>query len=86
MLVWAWIQQPINTNLVDHKIIFSFRIEYHAWLWKFVLLDALYGCAKNEKEIASKEALITGKVWILYIGGNEHGHLLYSRFGINSKR
>jgi leucyl-tRNA synthetase len=48
--VWAWdtaTNKVVNTNLVDNKIIFPFRIEYHAWLGgKFVLLDALYGCTK----------------------------------------
>jgi hypothetical protein len=55
-LVWAWDtdEKVVNTDLVDHKP-FSFRIEHHARLGrKFVLLDALYGCAQW-KEFASKE-------------------------------
>jgi leucyl-tRNA synthetase len=51
-----------------------------SWYWM------RYMDAQNENDFASEDALKYWESVDLYIGGSEHatGHLLYSRFGINS--
>jgi leucyl-tRNA synthetase len=64
--VWAWdtaTNKVVNTNLVDNKIIFPLELNtmpgYGSSFYWMRYMDA-----QNENEIASKEALIIGKVWI----------------------
>ncbi|MRX40534.1 leucine--tRNA ligase [Flavobacterium sp. LC2016-23] len=83
--VWAWDTKQnkvVNTDLVDHVIIFPLELNTmpgwagSSWYWM------RYMDAHNENEFASKEALAYWESVDLYIGGSEHatGHLLYSRF------
>jgi leucyl-tRNA synthetase len=84
-LVWAWntaTNKVVNTDLVDHKMIFPLELNTMPGWAGSSFYWMRYMDAHNEKEIASKEALAYWESVDLYIGGNEHatGHLLYSRF------
>lgn len=84
-LVWAWdtaTNKVVNTDLVDHKTIFSLELNTMPGWAGSSFYWMRYMDAHNENEFASKEALAYWESVDLYIGGNEHatGHLLYSRF------
>jgi leucyl-tRNA synthetase len=84
-LVWAWdtaTNKVVNTDLVDHEKIFPLELNTMPGWAGSSFYWMRYMDAHNEKEIASKEALVYWESVDLYIGGNEHatGHLLYSRF------
>jgi leucyl-tRNA synthetase len=72
---------------VGEETIFPLELNTMPGWGKFVLWMR-YMDAHNETEFASQEALAYWESVDLYIGGSEHatGHLLYSRFGTNSKR
>jgi leucyl-tRNA synthetase len=79
-------QQRIKwyTDLVDHKTIFPLELNTMPGWAGSSFYWMRYMDAHNEKSL--QEALAYWESVDLYIGGNEHatGHLLYSRFGINS--